>query len=93
MDNPIVQQRVIEYRKLASADTLAEAKLLGLNQQETKEYLFDADSNAIWDAQAGYPYTKFLYRKAETIGGPMYTELGFLSDEEYKLVTGKNRQK
>jgi len=93
MENPIVRQRILEYRKLASADTLAEAKLLGLTKQETKEYLFDADSNAIWDAEAGNPYTKFLYKKTEVISAPVYTELGFLSDEEYKRVMGKDRQK
>ena len=83
-------ERVNAYRKLAAADAAAEAKLLGLTQEEKKTYMFDADSNAIWDAQAGVPYKKFPYKKPET-PGPPYTELGFLSDEEYKKIMGKER--
>ena len=83
-------ERVEAYRKLAAADAAAEARLLGLSQEEKKKYMFDADSNAIWDAQAGIPYTKFPYKKPEA-PQPTYTELGFLSDEEYKKITGKVR--
>ena len=85
-----IVERVEAYRKLAAADSAAEAKRLGLSQEEKKTYMFDADSNAIWDAQAGLPYIKFPYKKTEA-PGPAYTELGFLNDEEYKKIMGKER--
>ena len=57
-------------------------------------FLFSADSNAIWDAQEGRAYRKPVYTKpVEQPIAPMYDELGFLSDEEYKRIMGKERQK
>ena len=85
--------RVLEYRGLAAKDAKAQAAELGLSAQETKSLLFDADSNAIWDAQQGSPYQKHLYKKPIEASQPRYTELGFLSDEEYKRIMGLPRPK
>jgi hypothetical protein len=85
---------IMERRKQAAIDGKAEAIKHNLNKEETRNFLFDADSNAIWDAEAGLPYTPFLYvKKPEEPNEPqaIYSELGFLSDEEYKQVTGRAR--
>ena len=92
MNNP-VNARVREYRRLTAADARAEAERLGLNEEERAKFFFSADSNAIWDAQAGYRYTKPVYKKRVEEPAPVYDELGFLTDEEYKKITGKDRQK
>jgi hypothetical protein len=83
----------MERRNKAAIDGKAEAKKNNLNKEETRNFLFDADSNAIWDAEAGLPYSPFLYVKKPEEPKTIYTELGFLSDEEYKRVTGKCRFK
>jgi hypothetical protein len=82
---------IMERRKQAAIDGKAEAIKHNLNKEETRNFLFDADSNAIWDAEAGLPYSPFLYVKKLEELKTKYTELGFLSDEEYKQVTGKIR--
>ena len=54
------------------------AKEAGLNDEETKDYLFSADSNAIWDGEDDKPYTPPkppVIKKEEQ--NPMYSEKGF----------------
>lgn len=93
MDNATVRQRVMEYRAAASKDAQAMAKDLGLTSEERNRFLFSADSNAIWDAQEGRAYRKPIYTPPPPpMIVPMYDELGFLSDEEYKRITGKERK-
>lgn len=94
MNDPVVTARVMEYRKLTAADAKEEAARLGLSPEEKWDFLFTADSNAIWDAQEGRAYTKPLYTpRAPSITAPTYDELGFLSDEDYKRITGNSRKK
>lgn len=86
--------QVRERRRQAAIDGQAEAIKHNLNEQETYDFLFHVDSNAIWDAQANLPYKKIAYiKKAEEKPVPMYTELGYLSNEEYKKITGKEKPK
>jgi hypothetical protein len=94
MNTPAVIARVKEYRMQTAKDAQEEATRLALDSEETQTFLFSADSNAIWDAQQGRQYRKPVYtpRPLPTIV-PMYDELGFLSDEEYKRLTGKERKK
>ena len=96
MNNPVVYARAREYRKLTAADAKAEALRLGLSEEEADSFFFSADSDAIWDAQAGRAYRKPVYSNPMLLLQPivpMYDELGFLSDEEYKRITGKERKK
>ena len=94
MENATVRQRVMKYRAAASKDAQAIARELGLTAEETNNFLFSADSNAIWDAQEGRAYRTPVYTPREPpIVAPMYDELGFLSDEEYKRLTGNERKK
>lgn len=94
MNNPQLVARVREYRSLAAADARTEGLRLGLNDDEMNRFLFSADSNAIWDAQEGRAYRKPIYTKpAQQPVVAMYDELGFLSDEEYKRIMGKEREK
>jgi hypothetical protein len=93
MNDPVVIARVAEYRKLTAADAKAEGRRLGLNKEELDTFLFSADSNAIWDAEQGRPYTPPVYSPPAPLVTPMYEELGFLSDAEYKRIMGKERQK
>jgi hypothetical protein len=73
---------VRERRRMCALDANEEAERLGLSEAEKKEFLFDADSNAIWDAQANYPYKKPLYKPK------ILTEFGFLNEEEKKRLNG-----
>ena len=84
--NALIQER----RALARADVKADAKALGMNAEDTRNFLFDADSNAIWDAQQGRPYSRPVPPKKEE-KLPTYTELGFLSDEQFKELMGHSR--
>jgi len=85
--NTLIQLR----RKQAAADAARDAQLLCMTSAETKAFMFDADSNAIWDAQQGRPYTKHI--PSPTLEqGPLYSELGFLTDDQYKIVMGKARE-
>jgi hypothetical protein len=94
MNTPAVVARVREYRRLTAADVKTEALRLGLTAEEADSFSFTADSNAIWDAQEGRDYRKPVYTKRlQQPVVPMYDELGFLSDEEYKRIMGKERQK
>jgi hypothetical protein len=79
---------IMERRRQALIDCLAEAKRLGLNDKETADYRFGADSNAIWDAQEGKPYRFFAYTPRVVVTGPMYDELGFLTEEQKKALLG-----
>jgi len=91
--NDAVVERVSQYRKLTAADVKAEGRRLGLSKEEMDTFLFSADSNAIWDAEQGRPYTAPVYTPpAPPFIRPMYDELGFLSDAEYKQITGKERK-
>jgi hypothetical protein len=45
-----------ERRLKASLEAQDLAKKAGLTEEETKAYLFDADSNTIWDGEANMPY-------------------------------------
>lgn len=91
--NDSVVERVSQYRKLTAADAKAEGRRLGLSKEEMDIFLFSADSNAIWDAEQGRPYTAPVYTPpALPLIRPMYDELGFLSDAEYKQITGKERK-
>jgi hypothetical protein len=47
---------ISERREKTAVEAKKLAKEAGLNKQDTKDYLFDADSNAIWDAEANMPY-------------------------------------
>jgi len=78
-------------RVQAYADAAADARALGMSSEDTRVYLFNADSNAIWDAQQGKPYSRPVPPKKEVIL-PKYTELGFLTDEQFKALTGQSRQ-
>lgn len=94
MNDPNLSIRIKKYRTLAAADASAEGLRLGLKEEEMTSFLFSADLNAIWDAQHGRQYKKPVY----TMGvlqsiTPMYNELGFLSDEEYRKIMGKEREK
>jgi len=91
MSDPVVE-RVSQYRKLTAADAKAEGRRLGLNKEEMDIFLFSADSNAIWDAEQGRPYTAPVYTPPAPRIVPMYDELGFLSDAEYKKIMGKERK-
>lgn len=80
---------VRERRRMCALDAIEEATRLGLTGAEKQEFLFDADSNAIWDAQANYPYKKPVYKpKAADLSSPMYSELGFLNEAEKKRLLG-----
>jgi hypothetical protein len=80
---------VRERRRMCALDAIEVALRLGLSETEKKEFLFDADSNAIWDAQANYPYKKPIYKpKILTVPSPIYSELGFLNEEEKKRLNG-----
>lgn len=93
MDNATARQRVVKYRAATAKDAQAIARELGLTAEETNNFLFNADSNAIWDAQEGRSYRTPVYTPRQpAIVAPMYDELGFLSDEEYKRITGKERK-
>ena len=91
MDDTVVE-RVSQYRKLTAADAKAEGRRLGLSKEELSNFLFSADSNAIWDAEQGRPYTAPVYTPPVPAVSPMYEELGFLTDAEYKQITGKERK-
>jgi hypothetical protein len=93
MNTPAVVARVREYRALTAADATAEGLRHGLTEEEMSNFLFTADSNAIWDAQEGRAYRKPVYTVRVQQPKAMYDELGFLSDEEYKRLMGKERQK
>ena len=97
MNTPAVYARVREYRRLTAMDARAEALRLGLSEEEADSFFFSADSDAIWDAQVGRAYRKPVYSNPVLLLlqpiAPMYDELGFLSDEEYKKITGKERKK
>jgi len=69
-------------------DVMMDARALGLTADDTRMYLFNADSNAIWDAQQGRPYSRPVPPKKEV---PNCNELGFLSDEQFKALTGHPR--
>lgn len=74
---------IMERRKQAAIDSKAEAIRLNLSPEETKWYMFDADSNAIWDAQSNYPYRMHMYKpKDPPPVKPVYSELGFLTAEQ-----------
>jgi hypothetical protein len=45
-----------ERRLKTSIEAVALAKEFNLTKEETNAYLFDADSNAIWDGEANMPY-------------------------------------
>jgi len=93
MNDPVVIARITEYRKLTAVHARAEGRRLGLNKQELDSFLFSADSNAIWDAEQGRPYTAPVYTTpAPQLIVPMYDELGFLSDAEYKRLMGTERK-
>jgi hypothetical protein len=78
---------VRERRRQCALDAIEMATRLGLSEAEKKEFLFEADSNAIWDAQANYPYKKPVYKPKEpTLTSPIYSELGFLSETEKKRL-------
>jgi hypothetical protein len=94
MDNATVIQRVRKYRADAAKDARDIAAELGLTAEERSNFFFSADSNAIWDAQEGRAYRKPVYTPPPPpMIVPMYDELGFLSDEEYKRIMGKERKK
>jgi hypothetical protein len=93
MNTPAVVARVREYRMLTAADAKAEGLRLRLTAEEMDKFLSSADSNAIWDAQEGRAYRKPVYTQQQQLIVPMFDELGFLSDEEYKRIMGKERQK
>jgi hypothetical protein len=84
--------RVREYRRMTAEDGKAQSIELGLSAEETRRFLSSADSNAIWDAQEGRPYRKPVYVKPAS-PLPKYTEMGFLSDEEYIRLMGVPRTK
>lgn len=73
---------IMERRRLAALDAQAEVLANNLNIEDANRYLFEADSNAIWDAQQGRPYRKFEYVVKPVVNYPKYTELGLLSDEK-----------
>lgn len=74
---------IMERRKQAAIDSKAEAIRLNLTPEQTKWYMFDADSNAIWDAESNYPYVMHQYKPKETPSvTPVYSELGFLTAEQ-----------
>lgn len=80
---------VRERRRQCALDAIEMATRLGLSEAEKKEFLFDADSNAIWDAQANYPYRKPVYTPKEPrLISPIYSELGFLNEDEKKRLLG-----
>ncbi len=94
MNTPTVVARVREYRMLTAADAKTEGLRLRLTDEELDKFLFTADSNAIWDAQQGRAYRKPVYTvPPQQLIVPMYDEMGFLTDEEYKRIMGKERQK
>jgi hypothetical protein len=78
-------------RAQAYSDAAADARALGLSAEDTRVYLFNADSNAIWDAQQGRPYTRPVPPKKE-VELPKYTELGFMTDEQFTALTRQRRQ-
>lgn len=47
---------ISERRLRTSLEAQKLAKEAGLTQEETNIYLFEADSNAIWDGEANMPY-------------------------------------
>ena len=62
-------------RKRARDDALEDAKTANMTESETQWFLAEADSNAIWDGEAGLPYRRFPIKyKSELIAGPMYKE-------------------
>jgi hypothetical protein len=77
-----VQEKMamIRQRRLrASLEAQKLAKQAGLNDEQTKIYLFEVDSNAIWDGEANMPYSP---PKAPTPDKnieptPMYSEKAF----------------
>jgi hypothetical protein len=69
-----------ERRAQAYADAAADASALGLSEGDTRAFLSNADSNAIWDAQQGMPYRRPVPPKKEVVL-PKYTELGYLSEK------------
>lgn len=69
-----------ERRAQAYADAAADARELGLSLEDTRAFLSNADSNAIWDAQQGVPYRRPVPPKKE-VALPKYTEMGFLPDK------------
>ena len=80
---------IMERRRQAAMDSKAEALRLNLSPEETKWYMFDADSNAIWDAQSNYPYRMHQYKpKDPPATTPVYSELGFLSPEQRSILFG-----
>jgi hypothetical protein len=94
MNHPEIVARVREYRSLTASDARAEAQRLGLGEEERTYFLSNADSNAIWDAQEGRAYRKPVYTPRQPpVTVPLYDELGFLTDEEYKRIMGKERKK
>jgi hypothetical protein len=83
---------VRERRRMCALDAIELAAQLGLSEAEKKDFMFSADSNAIWDAQANYPYRKPVYTpKQPAVTGPMYSELGFLSEEQKKRLFSGTR--
>ena len=86
--NAIIRGR----RARAYADAAEDARALGMCAEDTRMYLFDADSSAIWDAQQGLPYSRPVPPKKE-VAQTKYTEMGFLSDEQFKALMGRAREK
>jgi hypothetical protein len=82
--------KIRERRALAHKDASAIALNMNMDEAETKRFLSSADSNAIWDAQQNLPYRTPVPPKPVEPVGPMYSELGFLSDtQQRKLFSGK----
>lgn len=74
-------EKVAMIRKRRQMNALESQKLAleaGLNEQETKDYLFHTDSNAIWDGEANRPYrspSPPVIKKRENM--PVYSEKEF----------------
>jgi len=77
--NSIPTSLVAERKYQAGQDALADAEARGFTAEQTRNYVFDAQSNAIWDAQQGRPYKKPSPPLPPSTPHAAYTELGFLN--------------
>jgi len=87
-----LHNEIRKRRAQAHRDALEDARALGMNEEETRAFLSSADSNTIWDAQQGHRYKRAMPPKKEP-ELPKYTEMGVLSDEQFKALMGHNRER
>jgi hypothetical protein len=76
--------RIREMRKRAYDDAVEDARIANLTEAETRRFIAEADSNAIWDGEAGRSYRRFPVAAAAAAAAtevPMYKEMTY---EVYK---------